>query len=711
MARQKSERRACVYVADTECTTNVDYEEDGHVYAYIMHLESVRTASISGDNATILPEEITFSGPGTMEQFVDSFVEKIPVSAKLWFYNTRYDCQFIMDYLMKNRGYVSYSWEEKEARKEEIKKTKREYIRNHPEARRTITFSSDFSIVRENPEKVPNAVLSQFVKKRVIQPIRSGSRLIQLDIFNSKGHKLSIMDVGNKFTNLPQWNKKENRPMSGVEAIANMFGMEKAPLDVLKYRGDGYEPNEEEITRCVTDVKPIRLAMEKMYSIGLEQSTLAGDAWKIYSAIRHIGIGIGDDKTGKKHDLLAKLGITIEDRSLPEDGILDDMEEKWLFKADGVTVDVRDAYRGGVTFTNPKYQNQKLRTRKGRRIAHDDCNSMHPASMVCPMPYGQPERSRGAPTKDFYIMQCYCKFKIKKGRWPVICNNANGIDGAEWLYEGEQTLCLTCYDWKWVKKNYDIEIIGEKYYLNWDTRVNESVEKYVEHFIAEKSKWKKQKEDSDPVKRLEGEVMYYVSKILMNALYGKFGQDPVKPYEWCKVNGETVGYGKSKVALGEFDDNQFHKYLPMACAITGCSRDRLWTHIDKLGYENFIYADTDSEFFWTECETNEELVAYMTSRGIEIHPTKLGAWDIEHGLKEGEKIVEAKFVRAKVYGIVQENEEITIKTAGLPIEARKKIRNLDEMYIGAVFVGAKKVPVNVPGGQILTAKDFTLKDH
>ena len=235
--------------------------------------------------------------------------------------------------------------------------------------------------------------------------------------------------------------------------------------------------------------------------------------------------------------------------------------------------------------------------------------------------------------------------------------------------------------------------------------------KYVEHFIAEKSKWKKQKEDSDPVKRLEGEVMYYVSKILMNALYGKFGQDPVKPYEWCKVNGETVGYGKSKVALGEFDDNQFHKYLPMACAITGCSRDRLWTHIDKLGYENFIYADTDSEFFWTECETNEELVAYMTSRGIEIHPTKLGAWDIEHGLKEGEKIVEAKFVRAKVYGIVQENEEITIKTAGLPIEARKKIRNLDEMYIGAVFVGAKKVPVNVPGGQILTAKDFTLKDH
>ena len=146
MARQKSERRACVYVADTECTTNVDYEEDGHVYAYIMHLESVRTASISGDNATILPEEITFSGPGTMEQFVDDFVEKIPVSAKLWFYNTRYDCQFIMDFLMKDRGYVSYSWEEKEARKEEIKKTKREYIRNHPEARRTITFSSDFSV-------------------------------------------------------------------------------------------------------------------------------------------------------------------------------------------------------------------------------------------------------------------------------------------------------------------------------------------------------------------------------------------------------------------------------------------------------------------------------------------------------------------------------------------------------------------------------------
>lgn len=712
MARQKSERRACVYVADTECTTNVDYEKDGHVYAYIMHLESVRTAGLTGGNSTILPEEMTFSGPETMAQFVDDFLEKIPKHADLWFYNTRYDCQFIMDFLMKDRGYVSYSWEEKVAIKEKEKEATMAYYKAHPEERPKahIVYGDDIT-VRVDRMTTPGSVKKEFEKKKVIRPIRSGARLIELEIHNKKGHTLHIMDVGSKFTNLPQWNKKENRPMSGVEAIANMFGMEKAPLDVLKYRGDGYEPNEEEITRCVTDVKPIRVAMEKMYSMGLDKSTLAGDAWSIFSAIRDVGMhGYANDKSHKDHDLLRIQGIDVEDCSLEDDGVLDKMPEVWDFE-DGTKVDIRRAYQGGVTFVNPKYQDKKLKTRKGRRIAHDDCNSMHPASIVCPMPYGEPTRSRGKPVKEFYVMQCYCKFKLKKGRFPVISKTGGGMDSAEWLYEGEMSICRTSYDWKWIEKNYDIEYLGDKYYLNWDVRVNESAVKYVEHFVAEKTKWKEQKEDADPVKRMEGEVMYYVSKILMNALYGKFGQDPVRPYEWCEVEGETVGYSKSKIELGEYDEMFNHKYLPIACAVTGCSRDRLWEHIDKMGYDNFIYADTDSEFFWTECETNEELVADMTARGIDVHPTRLGAWDIEHGLKEGKKITEAKFVRAKVYGIVQENGEITIKTAGLPIEARKAIKSLDEMYIGAVFVGAKKVPMNVPGGQILIAVDFTLKDH
>lgn len=99
----------------------------------------------------------------------------------------------------------------------------------------------------------------------------------------------------------------------------------------------------------------------------------------------------------------------------------------------------------------------------------------------------------------------------------------------------------------------------------------------------------------------------------------------------------------------------------------------------------------------------------MTNLGIRVHPTELGAWDLEHDLDN--PITTAKFIRAKVYGVIQSNGEVTIKTAGLPIAARKQIHTLDGLYLGRVFEGAKLIPQNVPGGQILVPTNFTLTER
>lgn len=608
MGRRSSFTRACVYTADCECGTNIDYEADHRVGCYIMHLKAVDVTGVPKFGPSYdctFPEEITYSGPQAMLNFVMEFVENIPQNAWLWFYTARYDCSFIVSFLMEYWGYTSDGWDDLCMTREAKDKARRAWMQEHPEYRAHAIFdeNNDIWFLPETP--VPHVVTDPFKPRCKIHPILSGSNVIAIEIWNCDGHKLTIADVANKFTNLPDWDVKNNCPMTGVQAIARMFGGSKSSLDVLKYRGLGYVPGEEEITRCELDTEWIKRAMEKMYEMGLTGLTLAQDAWSIFTAISDLSKGInsqtkqplGDKAYENRYNRLLACGFTEDEikkfeGSVEDDGILYDLPEEWQFR-DGYILDIRDAYMGGVTMVNPKYQNIELRVGGARytgdhwarvkwNIAHDDCNSMHPASMKCPMPYGAPWMT-DTPEGEFYIKAARCKFKLKKNAFCTVSNKGRR-DMALWLSEGEQELTMTNYDWKWFEKNYDYEIIGNVHCLNWHTRVNEALCIYVDHFTAMKQYWKGVRAAAEPDSNeyLEADIMYYIAKILMNSLYGKWGQDPRKPYINCVYEG-ALSYHKSSVQKGEYDDPWYHKYLPMACAITGCSRDRLWTHIDKIG--------------------------------------------------------------------------------------------------------------------------------
>jgi hypothetical protein len=132
----------------------------------------------------------------------------------------------------------------------------------------------------------------------------------------------------------------------------------------------------------------------------------------------------------------------------------------------------------------------------------------------------------------------------------------------------------------------------------------------------------------------------------------------------------------------------------------------------------FVYADTDS----LHCVSpNFEL-----PHGLDIDPTKLGAWDFES------KFVKAKFLRQKCYiekEIIKESKyldgiegsqsflyskdstnyyKLKITVAGMPSACYEHV-TFKNFKLGASYKG-KKQPKNVPGGVILQEVDFTIKE-
>lgn len=116
----------------------------------------------------------------------------------------------------------------------------------------------------------------------------------------------------------------------------------------------------------------------------------------------------------------------------------------------------------------------------------------------------------------------------------------------------------------------------------------------------------------------------------------------------------------------------------------------------------FIYADTDS----LHCVSPD----FELPEGLEIDDTKLGAWKYES------KFNKAKFLRQKCY-IENSTEDINnpdpeynlkVTVAGMPKECHQYV-NFKNFKIGARYKG-KLVPQKVPGGVVLSAIDFTIKE-
>ena len=171
-------------------------------------------------------------------------------------------------------------------------------------------------------------------------------------------------------------------------------------------------------------------------------------------------------------------------------------------------------------------------------------------------------------------------------------------------------------------------------------------------------------------KKNDDAVTYNISKLLMNSLYGKFGQGREKlifkfdvpieetmtryveengeekriPPEWEEYDSEYNIFCKSQRSRANF-------IIPsIASWISSLARLELFSHFEKAGLENVFYCDTDSVFCSTKLKTGDEI----------------GELKLEH---EADHCI---FIRPKTY-ILQEKDNLIVKLAGFSDEFSKNL--------------------------------------
>lgn len=458
-----------------------------------------------------------------------------------------------------------------------------------------------------------------------------------------------------------------------VEKIGSAFGLDesKGDIDYNKERPVGYEPDENEISYMYNDVKIVARALEKMFEDGHNSMTQASNAMKFYKSL------VGDRAFKKWFPVLS-----------PE-----------------LDKHLRQAYKGGWSYVNPKFQN--VVTERGLVV---DNNSIYPHVMYSkPLPYGAPVYFDGKYNHDdsypIHISTFTCQFELKENHVPTVqLKHTLGFKPTEYVSSSDDeeiALCMTSVDIDLFFKHYDVYNVEWK--GGWKFKATDNLFKeYIDH-------WTKIKIES---KESGNKGMYTIAKFFLNMLYGKFGLNPVVQ---SKMPVYTKHDDRVRYKLLE-EEYREPVYVPLASFVTAYAREITITGAQDH-FDRFCYADTDSL----------HMVGWELPTTLELHPTKLGAWDVELYFRK------ARYIHAKCY-IEEESHEAkgkiavlgrecvcgepdcpnngtiercAIACAGLPKKARSKIGFND--FVTGMQVGGKLQMKRVSGGIVLNEIDFTIK--
>lgn len=427
-----------------------------------------------------------------------------------------------------------------------------------------------------------------------------------------------------------------------VEAIAKGFNLpiSKLEIDYDEKREIGHILTPQEIDYLRNDVEIMSRALLTLFNQDLRQMTQGSNALYDYKKI-----------VGKKNF------------------------SKW-FPIPDYDFDVRQSYKGGFTYCDPRRQGQDI----GEGIVLD-VNSLYPSVMYYqPLPYGEGIFFKGKYKPDklynLYVQMFTCQFELKENYIPTIQlkNNLSFIPTA-YLSSSEDeeiTMCLTSVDLELFFEHYHVYNIT--WHSGWKFKSTTGLFKdYID-------KWNAVKMEST----LNGnKAMRTLAKLMLNALYGKFALNP-------NVQSKIPYYdnGIIKYTLGE-KETRNPIYIPVGTFITAWARHKTITSAQKV-YDRFLYADTDSL----------HLIGTEIPKGLEVDPVKLGAW------KHESTFTRARFVRQKTY-IEEIDGELNITCAGMPSRCYKHV-TWDNFIAGSSFEGKLQF-THVQGGIVLKDIDFTIK--
>lgn len=436
-----------------------------------------------------------------------------------------------------------------------------------------------------------------------------------------------------------------------VEDIPKAFGLgelTKGDIDYNMFRPVGYAPTDKEIDYIRRDCMIVGKALKQLFSQKLTKTTQASNAFSDFKS------------------------------SISKD------EYKHWFPTLSCDPFIRKGYRGGYTYLLPQYANKTL----GNCVVYDK-NSMYPWVMrTKPLPYGKPIFFKGKYKNDniynAYIITFTCVFTLKENFIPTIQAKGNSLfKPTEYLSSsnGEAIqLTMTNIDFEIFKRHYYIEDINYLYGYKFMTQQG-MFDKYIDYWYGVKENASKNRNTG----------MRTIAKLMLNALYGKFGVRPLLGTKQPIMEEGKVRYISSENKRVDLI------YLPIAMFITAYAREDLITAAQN-NINRIVYMDTDSL----------HLLGWDEPVAIELDDYKLGAWKREN------VVYHARFIRAKRYMEhikIEKNgkhyNKLDVKCAGMPHTCAKQVR-FSNFKPYTVFKG-KLQHKTVKGGVVLVETTFELK--
>lgn len=299
-----------------------------------------------------------------------------------------------------------------------------------------------------------------------------------------------------------------------------------------------------------------------------------------------------------------------------------------------------------------------------------DFNSLYPSVMRNEkMPYGrcydhQPTDNNYLIFYEIEVTNCYSSFI------PWIRNTDNRAFLDHSLHS---IIYLIGEEFELFKKTYWGQYkVLKRYYF----KTKYVFTDYIDYWYAKK---KQAKIDNN-------KPQYALSKLMMNSLYGKFGQNNIRQIkylekkprsEWGRENWNLQTFGKYILKHKTITTEKFY-YLPIACAITSYARIKMlkfWL----AHREHVVYGDTDSFYSTKDLNIHSLELGELKFEGrlynFQIIRKKHYQWSINKNDKKpsfqkasgfkgnriydatiGEKATHLKFIRTREGGYLKEVE-------------------------------------------------------
>ena len=355
----------------------------------------------------------------------------------------------------------------------------------------------------------------------------------------------------------------------------------------------------------------------------------------------------------------------------------------------------RQAFMGGICICSYRYSGETIRESETIKLKHKDFTSSYPArQMLDSMPSGRPMwygviKSRKK--LETILAKYHCVFMltlydvhIKEGITAPYIPSSKCIAPKEILkvngkvvYAKELTIAITEIDFKWIQKQYTASNFKVFDMLCFKRgKMPDWLKKEIMTYFNNKCTLK----HSEP-------ILYAKSKNLLNGIYGMTATSIIRPqYKIDHDNGVISHYIAEDMDHEDQKDieryyRSHNSFMPYQYSLftTAWARDALMTMIESVGYDNFLYCDTDSVFYIETTENAKRMAEYERScidkaikGGAYVGKNYLGAPTDEPPIRA------FRGLHSKCYAMEELNEEtgeyeLSVVIAGIPKRSVKWI--------------------------------------